>query len=489
MTHLNGFSHRKRKGPPKQSPTDRLRHYREFFLPWPDPQSEEQAGRCMNCGVPFCHTGCPLGNLIPDWNTLVAQGLWKEALAELHATNNFPEFTGRICPAPCEAACTLAINRSAVTIEYLEKAIVDKGWEQGWIVPEPPRRRTGKKVAVVGSGPAGLAAAQQLNRCGHRVTVFERSRYIGGLLRLGIPDFKLSKAIVQRRVDQMQAEGVIFKTGVDVGGKSYPADRLLRDFDAVVLAGGCAVPRDLPIPGRELENIHFALPFLIQQNRINAGEAFPVHERISAKGKRVIILGGGDTGSDCLGTSLRQGAKEVHQLELLPAPPKSRAENNPWPYWPMILRRSSSQEEGGDQDYSVLTSHFSGENGEVRKLHAHHVRWGKGLNGDRSMEKIPDSEFDLEAELVLLALGFVHPEPRGLLADLQVELDGRGNVKHDENKMTNTTGVFVAGDMARGQSLVVWAIAEGREAARGVDLYLMGATQLSPVLKGALPRA
>ena len=488
MGKPTGFKEYGRQGPPQQAVSDRLRHFSEFYYNWGEEQAKEQGARCMNCAVPFCHTGCPLGNLIPDFNDLVYRGKWQEALAELHATNNFPEFTGRICPAPCEAACVLNINQDPVTIEYIEKAIADRGWQEGWIVPESPSQRTGKKVAVVGSGPAGLAAAQQLNRCGHWVTVFERDDYIGGLLRLGIPDFKLEKTVVQRRVDQMTAEGITFKCGVNVG-VDISGEELTRDFDAIVLTGGCTIPRDLPVQGRELDGVHFAMDFLTQQNRLNAGEHVPDDERISAEGKRVVILGGGDTGSDCLGTSHRQGAEIVYQCELLSEPPIERGENNPWPQWPMILRTSSSQEEGGVRDYDVLTTHFSGSNGNVEKLHAVRVNWGPpDASGRPSMERIEGSEFVIDTDLVLLAMGFVSPQREGIVEQLGVALDGRGNVQTDTNKMTSVDGVFAAGDMARGQSLVVWALAEGREAARGVDQYLMGATNLSPVLAGAMER-
>ena len=488
MGKPTGFKEHGRQGPPQQTVAVRIQHYSEFYGEWSEEQAREQGARCMNCAVPFCHTGCPLGNLIPDFNDLVYRGDWRRALAELHSTNNFPEFTGRVCPAPCEAACVLNINQDPVAIEYIEKAIADRGWAEGWIAPDAPTRRTGKKVAVVGSGPAGLAAAQQLNRCGHWVTVFERDAYIGGLLRLGIPDFKLEKRVVQRRVEQMEAEGVAFKTGVNVG-VDLTADELLREFDAVALCGGSTVPRDLPVPGRELDGVHFAMDFLTQQNRLNAGESIPPSERISAEGKRVVILGGGDTGSDCLGTSHRQGAEVVYQCELLSEPPTERAPDNPWPYWPMLLRTSSSQEEGGVRDYDVLTTHFSGSNGHVEKLHAVRVSWdAPDADGRQAMQPIEGSEFEIEADLVLLAMGFLHPQRTGLLEDLGVALDGRGNAITDANKMTNVPGVFAAGDMSRGQSLVVWALAEGRDAARGIDMRLTGATSLRPSLAGALPR-
>ena len=439
----------------------------------------------MDCSVPFCHVGCPLGNLIPDWNDLVYRGQWQKALAALHSTNNFPEFTGRICPAPCEASCVLSINQDPITIEYIEKTIADRGWEEGWIVPQPPERRTGRKVAIVGSGPAGLAAAQQLNRCGHWVTVFERDEYIGGLLRLGIPEFKLEKHVVQRRVDQMAQEGVVFETSVHVG-KNYPANDLVKKFDAVCLTGGSTQARDLPVPGRELNGVHFAMEYLTQQNRIIAGEQVAPGEQITAEGKSVVILGGGDTGADCLGTAHRQGAEVVYQFELLTEPPEKRRPDNPWPQWSIILRTSAAHEEGGIRDYSILTKSFSGSDGVVEKLHAVRLDWGRpDSSGRPSMHEIQGSEFEIDTELVLLALGFVHPEHDGMLAQLGVELDARGNVKTDQDKMTSIPGIFAAGDMARGQSLVVWALAEGREAARGIDQHLMGKTSLPRVLSAA----
>ena len=482
MGKPTGFIELKRIPPKRRPVAERAGHFREFYDKWDEQDARNQGGRCMNCSVPFCHQGCPLGNLIPDWNDLVYRGNWKKALAALHATNNFPEFTGRICPAPCEASCVLSINEDPVTIEYIEKAIADRGWEEGWIVPEPPARRTGKKVAVVGSGPAGLAAAQQLNRCGHWVTVLERDDSIGGLLRLGIPDFKLEKHVVQRRVDQMAQEGVVFKPKTNVG-KDYAVDRLTSDFDAVFIAAGSTQARDLPIPGRELDGVHFAMEYLTQQNRLIAGEAVNPEERISAEGKRVVILGGGDTGADCLGTAHRQGAEVVYQCELLSEPPTERRPDNPWPEWPTILRTSAAHEEGGIRDYDILTKSFSGSNGMVEKLHGVRVNWGPPDSlGRPSMQEVPGSEFEIETELVLLAMGFLHTEHGGLVTDLGVELDDRGNVKTDENKMTSVSNVFAAGDAVRGQSLIVWALAEGREAARGIDQHLMGKTSLPRVL-------
>ncbi len=429
----------------------------------------------MDCGIPFCHRGCPLGNIIPDWNDLIYRGRWRAALDRLHATNNFPDFTGRVCPAPCEEACVLNINNDPVTIKQIEKQIIDHAVKAGWVVPQVPTRRTGKRVAIVGSGPAGLACAQQLARAGHQVTVFERADRIGGLLRYGIPDFKLEKHLVDFRIRQMEAEGVTFRPGTNVG-VDYPTERLRAEFDAIVLAGGATKPRDLQIPGRELRGIHFAMEFLPQQNKVVAGDVVP--NQISAKGKRVVILGGGDTGSDCLGTSNRQGALSVHQFELLPQPPERRTPDMPWPYWPMILRTSSSHEEGVIRDWSINTKRFSGENGAVKKLHAVRLEWRRGDNGRMEMVEIPGSEFELETDLVLLALGFLGPEREGPIADLGVQLDERGNVAAGADYMTSVRGVFACGDMRRGQSLVVWAIWEGRECARGVDQFLMGRTDL-----------
>ena len=467
-----------RKLPERRPVADRKKDYREVYEPWPENQARQQGSRCMDCAVPFCHMGCPLGNVIPDFNHQVYLGNWQGALDILLSTNNFPEFTGRICPAPCEASCVLSIDADPVTIEYIEKEISTKGFDQGWIKPEPPKVRTGKRVAVVGSGPAGLAAAQQLNRAGHWVTVLERDERIGGLLTLGIPDFKLEKDVVRRRVQLMADEGITFSTGVNVG-VNLPVEELLAGYDAVCLTCGSTESRNLPVPGRELSGIHLAMEYLTQQNRVIDGDHVDPSQRITAEGKRVVILGGGDTGADCLGTAHRQGAEVVYQLELLPEPPAQRQANNPWPQWPAIQRATPAHEEGGVRDYDVLTKSFSGSNGKVERLHAVRIDWSQaGSNGRPEMREVPDSEFEIETDLVLLAMGFLHPEHEGMLTDLGVELDGRGNIKVDASKMTSVPGVFAGGDSSRGQSLVVWAIAEGRDVARGVDLYLMGRTSL-----------
>jgi glutamate synthase (NADPH/NADH) small chain len=479
-----GFKDRPRQPPPRRDTQERIRDYNEFVLHWTEEEARAQGARCMDCGIPFCHKGCPLGNVIPDFNDFVYKGQWERALAALHATNNFPEFTGRICPAPCEAACTLSINQDPVTIEYIEKAIADRGWEEGWIKPQPPATRTGKKVAVIGSGPSGMAAAQQINRAGHSVTVFERENYVGGLLRLGIPDFKLDKHYVERRVQQMRDEGVVFRTGVYVGRNLAVVD-LKRDFDVILLCIGSTIPRNLDVPGRDLKGVHFAMDFLTQQNKILSGEEFPEEARISAEGKRVVILGGGDTGADCLATSHRQGAEIVRQFDIIPEPPVTRAAGNPWPQWPVILRRSYALDEGGRLDWSIGTKSFSGSNGHVEKLHMVRLDWQRDESGRQQMVEMPGTEFDVDADLVLLAMGFLHPERHGLVEALGVELDPRGNVKTDANKMSSVPGIFAAGDASRGQSLVVWALSEGREAARGVDLYLMGETSLPRSLSNA----
>jgi glutamate synthase (NADPH/NADH) small chain len=477
MGKITGFLEIEQALPPRRPVSERLRDWRELEGKFPAEQLQAQAARCMDCGLPFCHKGCPLGNIIPDWNDLVYRGRWREAITRLHSTNNFPEFTGRVCPAPCEEACVLNINDNSVTIKQIEKQIIDYAFAQGWVVPLPPAARTEKRVAVVGSGPAGLACAQQLARAGHWVTVFERADRIGGLLRYGIPDFKLEKEQIARRMAQMEAEGVTFRPGTNVG-VDYAVDRLLAEFDAVALTGGATRARDLPIPGRELAGIHLAMEFLPQQNQVVAGDAVP--NQIVATGKRVVILGGGDTGSDCLGTSNRQGARSVHQFELLPRPPDERQADMPWPYWPMILRTSSSHEEGVSRDWSISTKRFSGDAaGHVKTLHAVRVDWKTGENGRLQMIELPGSEVEMEVDLVLLALGFLGPEREGLLTDLGVQFTEGGTVAVDEDYMTSVAGVFSCGDMRRGQSLVVWAIWEGREAARGIDTYLMGRTVLS----------
>jgi glutamate synthase (NADPH) small chain len=475
MGKITGFMEIRREGNPRRPVAERLKDYREYELKMPEPKLRQQGARCMDCGIPFCHRGCPLGNIIPDWNDLVYRGRWREAIDRLHWTNNFPEFTGRVCPAPCEEACVLNINNDPVTIKQIEKHIIDHAWAERWIAPQPNPRQTGKKVAVVGSGPSGMACAQQLARAGHAVTLYERADRIGGLLRYGIPDFKLEKWQVQRRVEQMMAEGVEVVTSCRVG-VDLSADDLRRKHDAVALTIGSTKPRDLPVPGRDLKGIHFAMDFLPQQNKRNAGDEIPPELSITAQGKKVVILGGGDTGSDCLGTSNRQGASIVHQFELLAMPPEKRTATMPWPDWPMILRTSTSHEEGVHRDWSINTKFFEGENGAVKRLHGVHLNW-KNDNGRMVMEEIPGSEFVLDCDLVLLALGFLGPEPDGVVAGLGLKLDQRGNIAC-ENYQSSVPGVFAAGDARRGQSLVVWAIWEGRECARAVDAYLMGESQL-----------
>jgi glutamate synthase (NADPH) small chain len=477
MGKPTGFLEIEREGPGRRAVEERLKDWREIYLDTPDETLRSQGARCMDCGVPFCHQGCPLGNIIPDWNDLVYRNRWREALARLHATNNFPEFTGRLCPAPCEGSCVLGINAKPVTIKNIELAIIERGFAQGWVTPEPPLTRTGKTVAVVGSGPAGLAAAQQLNRAGHAVAVFERADRIGGLLRYGIPEFKMEKRVLDRRLKLMAAEGISFRPGTDVG-KILPVEELRRTFDATLLAGGATLPRDLKVPGRELDGIQFAKEYLPLQNRRCEGDDVPAGRFISAAGKRVVIIGGGDTGADCLGTAHRQGAASVHQFELLPAPPKERAWNNPWPLWPNVFRSSSAHEEGGVRDFCISTKEFLGRNGRVERLHGVRVEFQPDGKGGQTMRELPGSDFDLDADLVLLAMGFLGPEKDGMLAQLGVELAPRGNVAVNDDKMTSIPGVFSAGDMARGQSLVVWAIWEGRQAAKGIDRYLMGSTNL-----------
>ncbi len=455
---------------------ERVRNYREFVLRLKDADASKQGARCMDCGIPFCQSGCPVNNIIPDWNDLVYRQQWRAALDTLHSTNNFPEFTGRICPAPCEAACTLNINDDPVGIKSIEHFIIDKGWEEGWVVPVPPARKTGRRVAVVGSGPAGLACAQQLARAGHDVIVYEKADRIGGLLRYGIPDFKMEKHLIDRRMAQMSIEGVEFRPNVEVG-KDYPAEHLLAEHDAVVLAGGAEQPRDLPVPGRDLAGVHFAMEFLPQQNRIVAGDH--VASQILATGKHVVVIGGGDTGSDCVGTSNRQGAKSVTQFELLPQPPEQ--ENKPlvWPYWPIKLRTSSSHEEGCQRDWAVATKRFEGVDGKVAKLVAARIEWTQGENGQMRMGEVPGTEFDMPADLVLLAMGFTGPAPVPLLSQLAAARDARSNVQASTNDYTTSVErVFAAGDIRRGQSLVVWAIREGRQCARAVDAFLMGSSEL-----------
>ncbi|MSR57922.1 MAG: glutamate synthase subunit beta [Planctomycetaceae bacterium] len=489
MGKPTGFLEFGRELPTRRPVAERLHDWHEVYQPFPELKLVEQGGRCMDCGVPFCHTGCPLGNIIPDWNDLVYRGRWEEAIRRLHATNNFPEFTGRLCPAPCEEACVLGINAPAVTIKNIENSIIEKAFAEGWVVPEPPERRTGKKVAVIGSGPAGLAAAQQLNRAGHLVTVFERADRVGGLLRYGIPEFKMEKRILDRRLAIMEAEGITFETRANIGG-NIGVDDLRKEFDALLIATGSTLPRDLPVPGRELAGIHFAMDFLPLQNRRCAGDKTGDAEFISAAKKHVVIIGGGDTGADCLGTVHRQGCLGVVQLELLPRPPEDRDASMPWPYWPTILRTSSAHEEGGERDWSVGTKKFTGPNGQVDTLHAVRLEWIHE-NGRMVMKECAGSDFTIPADLVLLAMGFVGPEKKGLIEQLGVPIDQRGNIIADDDYMTSVPGVFVAGDARRGQSLIVWAIWEGREAAVGVDKYLMGRSELptSPQFLGRDTRA
>jgi len=466
MGKVTGFLEIQREQPSRRKVEDRLHDWFEIYEPFPEEKQREQGARCMDCGVPFCHTGCPVNNLIPDWNDLVYNGRWEAAIRRLHATNNFPEFTGRICPAPCEAACVLGINQPAVSIKLIERSVVERAWEEGWIHPEPPEQNTGKRVAVVGSGPAGLAAAQQLRRAGHSVTVYEKADRIGGLLRYGIPNFKMEKHVIDRRIEQMRAEGVTFVTDAHVG-VNVPVEALTGHYDAILLAGGSEQPRDLKISGRELKGIHFAMEFLPQQNRRCEGDVVDPSIAIHAEGKRVLIIGGGDTGADCLGTSLRQHAKSVHQFEIMPKPPNERAASTPWPLWPLQLRTETSHEEGGIRDWSINSVQFTGDkNGNVSRLHA--VRIGP----PPTFEPIPGSEFTLDVDLVLLAMGFVGPVRSGMIEKMGLELDNRGNVATHNGYMTSVDGIFAAGDMRRGQSLVVWAIAEGRKAAAAVDSYL-----------------
>jgi len=471
MGKVTGFLEIERSDRTYEPVAERIRSYREFVVPLGDTDTREQAARCMNCGIPFCHTGCPVNNQIPDWNDLVYRNDWQEAARNLHSTNNFPEFTGRVCPAPCEASCTLNLEDTPVTIKTIECAIVDKAFENGWVTPQTPAQRTGRTVAVIGSGPAGLACAQQLARAGHDVRVFEKHAKAGGLLRYGIPDFKLEKHHIDRRIAQLEAEGVKFEYGAHVGNNILIGD-LVRSHDAVVLAGGSEQPRDLPIPGRDLKGIHFAMEFLPQQNRRIGHEPQELIEPILATGKKVVVIGGGDTGSDCIGTSVRQGAASVLNFEVMPQPPVKENKLLTWPDWPLKLRTSSSHQEGAERDFSVLTQRFSGDgHGNVTTLHC--------VRADEKVQPIPGTEFEVEADLVLLAMGFVHPVRAGMLEALGADLDPRGNVKADTiGYRTSVDKVFVAGDMRRGQSLVVWAIREGRQAAHAVDKYLMGSTLL-----------
>lgn len=486
MGKTTGFMEFERLSEGYEAPEKRKHHYKEFVFHLSDKDASTQGARCMDCGIPFCNNGCPVNNIIPDWNDLVYRGNWREAIDVLHSTNNFPEFTGRICPAPCEAACTLGIHEAPVGIKSIEHAIIDKAWENGWVLPQPPKHKTGKKIAIVGSGPAGMAAAQQLARAGHDVTVFEKSSRIGGLLRYGIPDFKMEKSHIDRRVKQMEEEGVTFRTGVLIADKpleplinsdakeTIAPKQLKADFDAVIIAGGAELPRDLPVPGRELQGVHFAMEFLPLQNKVNAGDKLP--NQILATGKHVVVIGGGDTGSDCVGTSNRHGAASVSQFELMPMPPEQENKPMVWPYWPTKLRTSSSHEEGCERDWAVATKRLEGSNGKVEKLIAARVEWKDG-----KMVEVPNSEFEMKADLVLLAMGFVSPV-QSIVEAFGVEKDARNNAKAstegDKAYYTNVDKVFAAGDMRRGQSLVVWAIREGRQCARSVDEFLMGSSEL-----------
>ena len=473
MGKPTGFMEFERALPVRRAAEVRVKDWFEIYEEFPRASLQQQGARCMECGVPFCHSGCPVNNHIPDWNDFVYHGRWEEAVRRLHSTNNFPEFTGRICPAPCEAACVLGINQPPVTIKQIEKTIVERGWEEGWILPEPALEKSGKKVAVIGSGPAGLAAAQQLCRAGHDVTVYEKADRIGGLLRYGIPNFKLEKHVIDRRLAQMEAEGVKFVTNAHVG-VNVDVAQLRKDFDAIILAGGSEGPRDLKVPGRELKGIHFAMEFLPQQTKRVLGDTVPPESTILATGKKVIIIGGGDTGADCLGTSLRQGAASVRQFEIMPKPPETRSERTPWPLWPLQLRTESAHEEGGTREWSLNTLHFEGDaDGNVARLQAVQV------GPPPTFEPVPGTETMIEADLVLLAMGFTGPVRGGMLEQLGVALDGRGNVATDEHRMTSVEGVFAAGDMRRGQSLVVWAISEGRTTAGYVNAYLSVAKAIS----------
>jgi len=476
MGKITGFMELARIQEVALPPAERVKNYREFVLALEDDAAAKQGARCMDCGIPFCQSGCPINNVIPDWNDLVYRKQWRAAIDVLHSTNNFPEFTGRVCPAPCEAACTLNINNDAVGIKSIEHFIIDKAWEEGWVAPLPPAHKTGRRVAVVGSGPAGLACAQQLARAGHDVVVYEKADRIGGLLRYGIPDFKMEKHLIDRRMAQMSIEGVVFRPNVEVG-RDVGARALAEEHDAVVIAGGAEQPRDLPVPGRELAGIHFAMEFLPQQNRVVAGETVP--GQLCATGKHVVVIGGGDTGSDCVGTSNRHGAKSVTQFELLPQPPEREDKPLVWPYWPIKLRTSSSHEEGCARDWAVATKRFEGRDGRVERLVASRVEWRKAADGQVQMVEMPGTEFELKADLVLLAMGFLGPARGGLLEQLGVERDARGNVRAGtDDYRTSVPKVFAAGDIRRGQSLVVWAIREGRQCARAVDVFLTGGSEL-----------
>jgi glutamate synthase (NADPH/NADH) small chain len=481
MGKPTGFMEAGRELPHKRPVDERIKDWKEYYLPMHPDHLKTQAARCMDCGVPFCHQGCPLGNIIPDWNDLVYRDRWKEAIERLHATNNFPEFTGRLCPAPCENSCVLGMDSytQPVTIKQMEVSIIDHAWEQGWVKPQIAHKKTGKKVAVVGSGPAGLACAQQLARAGHAVTVYERADRLGGLLRYGIPEFKMEKRHINRRMEQMQAEGVTFVTNANVG-VTIPIEDLRKNFDAIVLCGGATQARNLDVPGRELKGTYFAMEYLPQSNKVQEGDK--VENQINAKDKNVVILGGGDTGADCIGTAVRQGCKNLVSFELLPQPPDTRPGDNPWPQWARIFRTAPAHDEGGERIFSVMTKKLTGENGVLKKLHGVKLEWIPQPAGPPKMQEIPGSEFEIPADLVFLAMGFLGPEKNPLFEKLGIELDPRSNVKADASKMTNVPGVFVAGDMTRGQSLIVWAISEGRKAAQGVDKWLMGETLLESVL-------
>lgn len=480
MGDPKGFLKIPREGPKRRPVSERVKDFHEFYQEFPPEKLKLQAARCMDCGVPFCQsdTGCPVHNLIPDWNDLIFQDRWKDALTRLHLTNNFPEFTGRLCPAPCESSCVLGIIDQPVAIRNIEQSIIDRGFKEGWVVPLPPKVKLDQKVAIIGSGPAGLAAAQQLCREGYRVTLFEKADRVGGLLRYGIPDFKMEKSVLDLRLDQMLAEGVNFVTHTEIG-KDMPVSELKKNFDAVCVTIGAMKTRDLPVPGRDLKGIYFAMDYLTQSNKIVAGDKIASEQIISAKGKRVVIIGGGDTGSDCLGTAHRQGAKSIHQFEILPQPPETRPSSTPWPYWPMVLRSSHAHEEGCDRKWNVLTRSFSGEIGVVKKLHTAKVELKINSNGQSQFVEIPGAEEEMDVDLVLLAMGFIHPIHEGLVKDLKLKLNSRGNIQVDENFMTSEPGIFAGGDAVRGASLIVWAIAEGRKAAAGIERYLKTKTSAS----------